>query len=307
MVRALLQVTTGSTAGRQIPISAGQVARFGRTAWADFSFPEDPQMADVHFAVACLPQNCVVRDLETPAGTQVNGEKISQSYLLSGDSITAGGTTFVIQIEGAVQVPDDAMHPARPASPDEATTASAAPAAPETLATRCAKLKLDDKSLALLKPEMSPADYISALLAEQMFPDAVRVLTFVLPATAAAAWTQGSLQTLWGNKVPASQQAALQAVTRWIAEPTEPNRRNAMAAAEAGEFEGSGNLLAAGVFWSGSNIAPAGLPEVVPAAELPAQAMTGALMLAMSTQPPKSVAGLYQQILTAGLEQLAGA
>ena len=40
-----LQITAGPHAGRKVLLRSGQIARIGRTEWADFSFPRDADLA----------------------------------------------------------------------------------------------------------------------------------------------------------------------------------------------------------------------------------------------------------------------
>ena len=50
-MQVILQAIDGPAAGTRFAMRRGQIARIGRTAWADFSVPADAAMAEVHFAL----------------------------------------------------------------------------------------------------------------------------------------------------------------------------------------------------------------------------------------------------------------
>jgi pSer/pThr/pTyr-binding forkhead associated (FHA) protein len=101
-VRVILEVAAGSHRGRKIVLRPGQEGTVGRTERADFAFPRDPLMSGLHFDLRSDSRGCVLRDLWSTNGTRVNGTRVTESVLGDGDQITAGETTFVVRIEGAV-------------------------------------------------------------------------------------------------------------------------------------------------------------------------------------------------------------
>ncbi len=98
-MQVTLQVKSGPLAGRIIFLKAGQRAEVGRTEWADFTFPQDSQMAEVHFAVDCRADHCLIRDLNTASGTFVNGQPIVEYQLRHGMEIVAGQTKFQVRMD----------------------------------------------------------------------------------------------------------------------------------------------------------------------------------------------------------------
>src|SRR6188474_2159917 len=95
-----LQVTTGPHAGRKVLVRSGQIARIGRTEWADFSFPGDADLADVHFAVQCQLAGARIRKLVADRSLAVNAQEVSDADLQSGDTIQAGKTSFAVTFDG---------------------------------------------------------------------------------------------------------------------------------------------------------------------------------------------------------------
>lgn len=94
---ATLQVVTGAGAGEEILIEDGQTLRFGKDQqWAEYAFPDDPRMSPVHFSLTAEGERLTLRDLNSRAGTMVNGVKLPMALLKPGDRIVAGQTAFVI-------------------------------------------------------------------------------------------------------------------------------------------------------------------------------------------------------------------
>src|SRR5215203_5295727 len=96
-----LQITAGPHAGRKVLLRSGQVARIGRTEWADFSFPKDSDLADVHFAVQCQLHAAKVRKLAADRPLTLNTKEVAaEADLQSGDTIQAGQSAFVVLFDG---------------------------------------------------------------------------------------------------------------------------------------------------------------------------------------------------------------
>lgn len=81
-------------------MNPGRTLRIGRTPKSDLAFAEDSLMSGIHFGVECGENACQLRDLDSRNGTLLNGKKVTQSPLQHGDRIVAGGTTFLLQMEG---------------------------------------------------------------------------------------------------------------------------------------------------------------------------------------------------------------
>jgi hypothetical protein len=105
-MRVILEVISGSTAGRKVCLTADQELRVGRTEWADFAVPHDSRMSGVHFALQSDISGCYLTDLGSSNGTLVNGQPVSARTLLgAGDEILAGETRFAVHVEQELGVP----------------------------------------------------------------------------------------------------------------------------------------------------------------------------------------------------------
>lgn len=299
-MRVILQVASGPSRGRQIPLQIGEIARFGRSIAADVSFTEDLEMAEVHFEIECKSERCLIRDLSSGSGTLVNEEAIKESSLRHGDKVEAGATQFAATVLGAQA--DDASESAE----DDAAESTEQDATP-TLAEICELLELEDESRELVQPEHTPTTFVGVLAENNQFMDAVRLLAFHLPKRESVWWAYHSLKAHGGNSLAAEEEAAMSAAYEWVKDPTEDNRRAAMAAAEAGEFKNAACWLAMSAFWSGPSIAPANLPDVPPDPQLTCQGVSAALLMTATKGDVNQSQQKYQQILKAGQEILDGA
>src|SRR6266481_2416628 len=117
----ILEIRVGPFAGRKIPLAGGSTLLIGRAPdRAQFAIPHDNHMSGVHFAVECGPNGCRVIDKASTNGTHLNGAKIQEAMLASGDEIKSGQTVFLVRI-----VPDDQL-PAVASSPRAAAQPPAA-------------------------------------------------------------------------------------------------------------------------------------------------------------------------------------
>src|SRR6266581_4536249 len=104
-VGVVLEIKAGPFAGKKIALANAQSILIGRAAErAQFAIPHDNHMSGVHFAVECGPSGCRVVDKKSTNGTLLNGAKIQEAMLATGDEVKSGQTIFVVRI-----VPDDQL------------------------------------------------------------------------------------------------------------------------------------------------------------------------------------------------------
>lgn len=286
-MRVILRVKTGPLAGQNIHLREGQAAEIGRTQWADFNFPHDTEMADVHFAVHCARRGCILRDLGKGAGTLVNGEPVSETVLQPGDEITAGITAFVVRIPEDGSAASDAIVIPAPAKAngDEADAAAGEAKTPSAL-DLCGYLELNEEAQKLADQAPSPQQWLAALAAADQLYSALRVQSHLLPPREAVHWACQCLRDVYGDDLTDAPAESLQAAEQWVDEPNEDNRHAAETAAEASNYEGAAAWVAAAAFWSGGSIAPPGMDEVLPDDRLTGQGVTSALLIASADPDP---------------------
>ena len=187
----------------KIVVPNGQVAHVGRTRWADHSIPGDATLAEIHFVIDFGAQHCHIRDRSGNLGTLLNGEKIADAQLHSGDQIAAGQSIFSVLVQGEPL-------------PTKATVVDASIPVVKSAHDYAQQLDLSPEAVALLDDRHRPGDYLNRLIQGELFADALRFLAFWLPKPIAVAWGCQCLETVAGDRLPLPQKSALRS-----ARPTE--------------------------------------------------------------------------------------
>jgi len=114
-----LVVVDGPNTGLEFAFTEHSTFVVGRSPEAHFHLPKkDPYVSRLHFMLEVNPPLCRLLDMNSHNGTQVNGTKIENGLVKSGDKIKAGVTTFELTIEGSgaetldlVAPPEDTSQP----------------------------------------------------------------------------------------------------------------------------------------------------------------------------------------------------
>ena len=296
-MRVILQVTAGPALGRQIPLQSGERARFGSSDVADVCFPEDLEMAEVHFELECQSEQCLVRDLSGSAGTFVNDEPVTEASIDDGDQIVAGQTQLRTVVKGRPGDPKD--------RPDETPTEE--PVEPKLSAVElCRMTDLEEESLQLFRPSHTPEEFFQVLTDNNLFADAIRILSLYLPKRQAIYWAYRAVDEVFPRDLTSEERAALDVTMTWLKDPSEENRRAAMAIAEKLEFANAASLVAAAACWSEGSMAPAEFDEVPPDPKLTAQMAAAAMSMTATTGEVLSINDRFRKITDIGKEFLAG-
>jgi hypothetical protein len=297
-VQLTLQVTTGPHAGRKVLLKSGQIARIGRTEWADFSFPQDAELADVHFAVQCQLQGAKVRKLAADKSLAVNAKEVTEVELKPGDAIQAGKTAFLVAFDGQVLPASPIAAAAAVSAAATTATSAAGPAAKEPTALEVAEqLQLGDEELAVAAKVKTGPDLVAALAAKGAFAKAVRVQAHLLPKRHAVWWGHLCVTDACAGALTVPEAAAQEAAHAWVKDPSEPNRRQCEFAAAKTKYDGPGSWLAMAAFWNGGSLAPPEQPEVPPDDKLTGQGVTSSLMIAAVTGDPTKAKDRYRAFL----------
>jgi hypothetical protein len=128
-MKILLELRSGPNAGTKLPLAPGQPLRVGRNPKADHPFPNDKLMSGLHFAIDYGEKGCRLLDLQSSNGTFLNGVRVKEATLASGDEIRAGTTVFVIRM-----LPDEALPAASP-KPEPLSTSRPEPKPVQTPAS----------------------------------------------------------------------------------------------------------------------------------------------------------------------------
>lgn len=166
----------------------------------------------------------------------------------------------------------------------------------------CQDIELDQLARAGLAADPSPLDFLQSLIAQKLYPDAVRFLARALPKREAVWWACLSARSCLTEKTEPKLLQAVEAAEAWVYKPTETNRRQAFNAAEAASFENPAAWAGMGAFWSEGSMAPENVPAVPPADNLTAKAVAGAVMLAAVQSQPEKANDKYLFFLEQGVD-----
>jgi hypothetical protein len=162
--------------------------------------------------------------------------------------------------------------------------------------------ELGDEAKALIKPEMHPLDFVAQLMDKQLYPDAVRFVAHALPKREAVWWGWMSARRAAGEKPPTPIKASLEATEKWIAQPSDENRRAAKAAAETAQMGTAAGCAGLGAFFAGETLGPADLPAVPPGPYLTAKAISGAVIFAAIAGDPTQAPEKFKSFVAQGVD-----
>jgi hypothetical protein len=106
----MLEVKSGPSLGKGLRLLPGQSMRIGRTSKSDFAILTDSHLSGIHFEVSVTENEGRLRDLKSTNGTLLNGQRIVETILHDGDTITAGETVFRVTI-ATTELPTAAATP----------------------------------------------------------------------------------------------------------------------------------------------------------------------------------------------------
>lgn len=96
-----IEIVSGPEKGRTLQLSDNQLLRVGRSENSDVALPLDKSISSLHFSLECADQTCRLRDLKSRNGTFLNGRRVTEALLKTGDEIRAGHTTCVVSVHEA--------------------------------------------------------------------------------------------------------------------------------------------------------------------------------------------------------------
>jgi hypothetical protein len=162
--------------------------------------------------------------------------------------------------------------------------------------------ELGEEAMALLRPEMHPLDFVALLMEKALYPDAVRFIAHALPKREAVWWGWVCARRAAGDNPQPKIKAALDATEKWIAQPSEDNRRGAMAAAQKAELGTAAGCAGLAAFFSGGSLAPPEAPVVPPGEFLSAKAVSGAVIFAAVAKEPERAPEKFKSFVAQGVE-----
>lgn len=96
-----LRVLAGPYQGRIFSFDQPDTFLIGRTDDSHLCLPEDRFFSRHHCLLEVNPPRCLMRDLGSTNGTFVNGQRVSEASLKSGDRIQGGETVLLVEVNTA--------------------------------------------------------------------------------------------------------------------------------------------------------------------------------------------------------------
>jgi hypothetical protein len=154
----------------------------------------------------------------------------------------------------------------------------------------------------LLSGDAPPSRFLKTLLSKELFEDAIVFLAYALPRREAVWWGLRCVQSITPPEPAPEIAAALSAVDTWIADPTDPNRRAAMPAAEKATYGTPAGCLALSAFFSEGSMSPPDCPPVPVGEWFCARTVAAAVHLGSLANGPKDAAKTARGFADLGAE-----
>lgn len=98
-MRVTLRVLAGPYNGQEFVFDQHDTFLIGRSENAHLYLPEDRFFSRHHCLLEIAPPRCFLRDLGSTNGTFVNGERVQEVFLKSGDRIQGGQTVLEVNVQ----------------------------------------------------------------------------------------------------------------------------------------------------------------------------------------------------------------
>ena len=171
------------------------------------------------------------------------------------------------------------------------------------VARRC---PLSAEATALLTDTLTARKYLTHLIDNELYHDAVRFLAYALPKREAVWWGCLCVRHALEQNATKEGAAALDAAEKWVKDPTEEHRRAARGAAEPAGFDHPAGCIALGAFCTG-NLAEPNAPVKPAEDHLTGQGVAGAVLLAAVWNGAGLARRHYRDFLTHGIDLANGA
>src|SRR5580658_5298266 len=165
----------------------------------------------------------------------------------------------------------------------------------------CSRLYLDKAALGLLRPAMSPREFVDALVEKKQYLAAIDFLAHALPSREAIWWGCLSLQRTCGDKLEPWERRAFRITVQWVLQPDEANRAAAKQPADVLGPASAAGCLAAAANQTGGSVGPPQGPPIPPSPFAPARAAAIAIKMASTKCDPPEIQGTQRSLIELGM------
>lgn len=168
------------------------------------------------------------------------------------------------------------------------------------------RAELEEPATDLLTDEMRPEQFVDALRERGYWSEAIAVMARALPAREAIGWACLCDRSTAPEDDDPRHDALLDAVERWVGEPTDEHRRAAFELAQEDSDEGAGQILGTATGFSAGEVRVSDNPPVeVPTDAVPSM-IAGAVMIAAGRADAPEVESTYEEFLRRAVDIAAG-
>lgn len=177
-----------------------------------------------------------------------------------------------------------------------------------TVAEICGEFELQEEAKPHLSGEPEPHEFVNKLIRARLFNDATRFLAYGLPKRQAVWWAYLCVKAVPVCCADEIAAEAMHAAEVWIENPSEENCEAALVAGSKHDFKiptapAAWTAMAAG--WSSGEIVATNDEVPAPTGYLTAHAVSGAIILAVITEPNQAKE-VYRKFLKTGVQIAQG-
>lgn len=170
-----------------------------------------------------------------------------------------------------------------------------------TAAEVCANVFLERHVFQLLRPEMSPRNFVNTLIEKKHFLPGIDFVAHALPAREAIWWGCLCLQQACAGKLQPWEALAFRVAARWVLQPDEANRAAAKQPADVLGLGNPAGALAVAANQTGGSLAPSNVPPVPPSPFAPARAVAISVKVASTKCEPAAMLATQRAFLDLGI------
>lgn len=155
--------------------------------------------------------------------------------------------------------------------------------------------------MAELKPELTPRQFLDVLVEKKMHGDGIQFVAHCLPKRQGVWWALQCAKQVAGEQPPPPVINAIRATERWIAEPSDENRKATLPAAEQADTGSAPGCAAMAAYYS-DGMAQSPDPQVNEKASFMTSKLVSASVLLAATADAEKAKERLEEFFVKGVE-----